>query len=209
MALKRTLILSVALVSSPALAQSAWEGAVEVDDSVEVQLDAAPPPSSPPMAVPPAAPARPAPATGATGSGQWVRTAQYGWVWMPYGDQYTSVPPDGVGDPYEYVYYPAYGWTWVVAPWIWGWGPWPYFGAWGPNHFGWWGHGWWRRPGHWRPGPGWFRGGFVRPPGAHGFGGRVGMVGPTHAGMAGFARGGTGARFGGGHSGGSRGGGHR
>jgi hypothetical protein len=83
-------------------------------------------------------------------SGQWVYTQQYGWVWMPYGDDYSYVPPGGEGEPYEYVYYPDYGWTWIVAPWIWGFGPWPYFGVFGPAHFGWYGHGWWRSPWRWR-----------------------------------------------------------
>jgi hypothetical protein len=38
-------------------------------------------------------------------AGQWVYTQQYGWVWMPYGDAYSYVPPDGQGQPYEYVVY--------------------------------------------------------------------------------------------------------
>ncbi len=86
--------------------------------------------------------------------GQWVYTQQYGWIWMPYGDAYSYVPPDA-GEPYEYVYYPSYGWTWVVAPWIWGYGPWPYFGAFGPAHFAWYGFGYWRTPWRWhyRPAP--------------------------------------------------------
>jgi hypothetical protein len=28
----------------------------------------------------------------AQGDGQWVYTQQYGWVWMPYGSQYTYEP---------------------------------------------------------------------------------------------------------------------
>jgi hypothetical protein len=93
-------------------------------------------------------------------SGEWVWTQQYGWVWMPYADGYTYVPPDGAGEPSMYVYYPAYGWTWVVAPWIWGWGPWPRFGGFGPAHFAWYGHGWWRTPGRWRGTTAPFHGGF-------------------------------------------------
>jgi hypothetical protein len=80
--------------------------------------------------------------------GQWVYTSQYGWVWMPYGDAYTYVPPDGAGEPSMYVYYAGYGWTWIAAPWVWGYGPWPWFGAAGPYGFGWYGYGWWRQP--WR-----------------------------------------------------------
>lgn len=84
--------------------------------------------------------------------GQWVYTQQYGWVWMPYGQQYTYAPDQNV-DPYAYVYYPTYGWTWVMAPWIWGWGVLPYWGYWGPSHFWWYNHWWggggygsWRNP---------------------------------------------------------------
>jgi hypothetical protein len=85
---------------------------------------------------------------------------------MPYGDAYSYVPPEGEGQPYEYVYYPSHGWTWVVAPWIWGFGPWPYFGVYGPAHFGWYGHGWRRSPWRWRFRPAApFHGGFA----SHGF----------------------------------------
>jgi len=109
------------------------------------------PPAQPPaaQAQPPAQPSEPEAAQEDQGPpGQWVYTSQYGWVWMPYGDAYTSVPPDGWGEPYEYAYVPVYGWEWVVAPWIWGWGPWPFFGGVGPIYFGWYGHGWWRHPDH-------------------------------------------------------------
>jgi hypothetical protein len=76
----------------------------------------------------------------AASDGQWVYTEQYGWVWMPYGDKFTHVPPDG-GVPNMYVYYPEAGWCWVIAPWLWGWGPRPYFGMLGPGFYGWWGVG--------------------------------------------------------------------
>ncbi len=85
--------------------------------------------------------------------GQWIYTQQYGWVWMPYADDYTYVPPDGYGEPYAYVYYPVYGWTWIAAPWVWGFGPWPYFGVHGPVFFAWYRHGWWRSPWHWHFAP--------------------------------------------------------
>lgn len=110
----------------------------------------APPP--PPMAPPPqtappgaaAAPGQQAPAQGPAaprpaGTGQWVFTDQYGWVWMPYGDRYTYLPPDGA-TPSMYVYYPEAGWCWVVAPWLWGLGPRPYFVA-GPRFYLWFGVG--------------------------------------------------------------------
>jgi hypothetical protein len=121
---------------------------------------AEPPPAAAPAEEPPAAPpsppaqeqARPTPAAPAQ-NGQWMYTQQYGWVWAPYGDAYSYVPPSGEGEPYEYVYAPASGWTWVVAPWVWGFGPWPYF-AYGPAHFGWYVHGWWRSPWRWHYHPG-------------------------------------------------------
>jgi hypothetical protein len=116
-------------------------------------------PSQPPPAPPAQMPAPPQPAPQATSgssvpAGQWVYTDQYGWIWMPYGDSYTYAPSDGYGQPYMYVYYPAMGWTWVVAPWVWGSGPWPYFGAYGPGYFAWYQWGWWRYPHFWHFAPG-------------------------------------------------------
>ena len=67
-----------------------------------------------PQAPPVQAPPQPA------ATGQWVYTAQYGWIWMPYGVQYTYESADGGAYPYEYVYYRTYGWTWLAAPWVWG-----------------------------------------------------------------------------------------
>ena len=68
---------------------------------------------------------------------------------MAYADSYTYVPPSGTGEPLVYVYYPTYGWNWVVAPWVWGIGPWPRFGPRGPAAFAWYRHGWWRTPARW------------------------------------------------------------
>ncbi len=103
----------------------------------------------PPVAVP--AP----PGMAGLPDGQWVQTQEYGWVWMPYSDAYTYVPPEGAGEPLEYVYYPSNGWVWVAAPWVWGVGPMPVFGRRGPRHFAWYQHGWWREPRRWsyRPAP--------------------------------------------------------
>jgi hypothetical protein len=132
--------------------------------SEDVRPWAAPATTPPPLAsdeTPPMPPTNlPAPppqaASGQTEapSGQWVNTQQYGTVWMPYGDAYSYVPPNGEGQPYEYVYGASNGWTWVIAPWIWGIGPWPLFGVVGPSHFGWYGQGWWRTPERWHFGPG-------------------------------------------------------
>lgn len=99
----------------------------------------------PPPALRPDPPASvPAPREKSDAGGQWVHTEQYGWVWMPYGNGFTHVPPEG-GTPSMYVYYPESGWCWVVAPWLWGWGPRPYFGIYGPRYYAWWGVG----LGHW------------------------------------------------------------
>ncbi|MEP6655276.1 MAG: hypothetical protein ABJA82_18065, partial [Myxococcales bacterium] len=106
------------------------------------------PPAQEPMQAPPPPPAQPPPppveavqpqqqaqvvapvpapeASQQMMAGHWVYTAQYGWVWMPYGTQYTyEGAASNTTEPYSYVYYPAYGWTWVVAPWVWGWGAYP------------------------------------------------------------------------------------
>jgi len=116
-------------------------------------------------------------ASGSTCSGtciesQWVYTSQYGWVWMPYGQQYVDEGAYGAASPYQYVYCVGAGWSWIAAPWLWGWGPYPYFGVWGPLHFGWYrglyrsGYGWGRYRGG-APRGGYFAGGYVRGGGAY------------------------------------------
>jgi hypothetical protein len=136
-------LLVAPTVARPADEAGAWAQAAEP----------APPPARPfspaPTELPPAPPAEDpappeyqaqAPAPSAAPAGQWVYTEQYGWVWMPYGSAYTYLPPDG-NAPDMYLYYPAVGWCWVVAPWVWGFGPMPYFGVYGTARFGWYGHG--------------------------------------------------------------------
>jgi len=76
-------------------------------------------------------------------SGQWVFTQQYGWLWMPYDQAYTHVEDDAAL-AYEYVYYPTYGWSWVVAPWVLGFGISPYWGVMGVGPFAWYAHPWFR-----------------------------------------------------------------
>ena len=184
----------------------------EDDDTAQDQQDATPddtapvqPPTAQPRVQPPAPPPAPprvqqappeqqvqaAPAPAQAG-GQWVYSQQYGWIWMPYGNQYIYAP-EGVAAPSAYVYAPAYGWTWLAAPWVWGVGPRLYFSV-GPRHFWWWGHPRFVRHG--------FVGGF-RP----GF--RGGFRGPVHGGFRGGFRGGFGPVRG--HVGGRVGGhfGHR
>ena len=69
--------------------------------------------------------------------GQWVYTAQYSWVYMPYGDQYVSDGTATDSNPYEYAYCPGQGWTWLSAPWVIGWGPYPYYGTLGAGNYAW------------------------------------------------------------------------
>jgi len=172
------LIALISALSLPALAQEGAEGGApaptepapsEAPPPPEVQP--APPPDAPQQGQPPpAVAAPPAPA-----AGQWVWTGQYGWVWMPYGQQYTYVPADTQIYPYQYIYYPVYGWRWMVAPWVYGWGPQPYWGAWGCRYFGWYSRPWFRVGGYW----GW--GGY------HGWGNYHGWVGPRSWGGRGWA----------------------
>lgn len=105
----------------------------EMPPSAPLAQPAQPPPTSQPAPVQTAQPSR---------NGQWVHTQQYGWIWIPYGDQYVYTPQDTSGSAYpaEYVYYPSYGWTWVAAPWVWNWGPSVYFSIGRPWYFGWWHH---------------------------------------------------------------------
>ena len=107
---------------------------------------AAPPPNvapspapAPPTPVTQAAPVEPPPPS----SGQWIYTSQYGWIWTPYGREYTSVSADG-GVAYEYAYYPGGGWRWIYSPWVLGWGPSPYWGRLGPRHYVWYSRPWFR-----------------------------------------------------------------
>jgi hypothetical protein len=114
-----------------------------------------PPPVNPPPLQAQAAPPAQPPQAAAPG-GQWVYTPQYGWLWMPYGNQYVYSPEGTAVYPSEYVYRPAYGWVWLSAPWVWGWGPRIHFSV-GPRYFGWYHRGFVRH-GVFR-GPG-FRSGF-------------------------------------------------
>jgi hypothetical protein len=122
-----------------------------------------------------------APAPTPMPEGQWVFTTQYGWVFMPYAQDYTYVP--AAGYPFMYVYYPRYGWRWLNAPWVYGVGPHPYWGARGYGYFAWHAHPWFARRGAgYRAGPAaGYRGGAsyraapgasYRAPAAHGGGGR-------------------------------------
>lgn len=77
---------------------------------------------------------RPVVASPVVTGGQWVFTSQYGWVYMPYGEQYVYTHRTS---PYAYVYYPTLGWRWLAAPWVIGSGPYPHFGTHGPFAYAW------------------------------------------------------------------------
>jgi hypothetical protein len=138
----------------------------------QAQAAPPPPPSQPP---PPAAdgaatgePPPPAQWVYSYPEGQWVYTADYGWIWVPVG----AMAAEMEGVPYTYLYTPAYGWTWYVSPW-----------GWGPYHYGL----WVRSP--WHP-LGW-RGGWVAHPGVGiYFRGRAGFGGRGGGGRGGGGRGG-------------------
>jgi hypothetical protein len=109
-----TLVVCGTLVSLPAMAYPQDdEGAYSVEPAPGATPEAAPPselPPAPPSETPPAHQAQEQ-APSSVPPGQWVHTQQYGWIWMPYSDGYTYYPPGGYGEPYAYVFYPAYGWS--------------------------------------------------------------------------------------------------
>jgi hypothetical protein len=143
------LIAAATTVGSAALAQPMTQ---------DPRMAGAPPASMPPPPPPPQVEAyeyAPAPVAVAAQApaGQWVYTNQYGWVWMPYGADYTYVA--GANAAYSYAYYPRFGWRWIAAPWVLGVGPTPNWGRPGPVHFAWYGrpafHGYASRPVYGRP----------------------------------------------------------
>ena len=131
--------------------------------------------------------------------GEWVYTSQYGWIWAPYAQTYTHVIPES-NLAYSYVYYPSFGWRWVVAPWVLGFGVAPRWGVYGPARFAWHVRPWFRVGVPYRPfvGPGWVRPGF-----GGGYRGGWGGGGYRGGGGGGWHGGGGGGR------GGFGGGGHR
>jgi hypothetical protein len=138
MSVVKHVVLAAAMLQAPAvMAQQ-----VSVDITAQAPAVAAPvAPPPPPMAVPaPARVAAPVVVAPAAPEGQWVYTRQYAWVYMPYAQSYTYVPP--AGHPQMFVFYPNYGWRWVVAPWIFGGGPAPYWGPHGYGRFAWYARPW-------------------------------------------------------------------
>jgi hypothetical protein len=101
------------------------------------------PPEAKASAPPGTVPAPPADSAELPSDGQWVYTSQYGWVYMPYAENYTYVPANGY--PFEFVYGPGWGWRWVSAPWVFSIGPAPYWGPRGSAYFAWHAHPWFGR----------------------------------------------------------------
>ena len=122
-------------------------------DQTETEEMAPPPPAAAPRNLPPPPPASVPPAVSAPAAqplppppprqGEWTYTAQYGWVWMPYGRNYVYVD-DGTGYASMFVFYPHYGWRWVASPWVLGLGPVPRWGPRGPVRFVWYTRPWFR-----------------------------------------------------------------
>ncbi len=146
---------------------AAWSAHVSAGTSTQVENQARPSspqpevmPPAPPAALPSAVNAQLhvpviAPAPGAASAapmplGQWVFTQEYGWLWLAYDQKYAQVVENTArrfgysSVAYEYAYYPAFGWRWVVAPWILRFGVVPYWGALGPARFAWYAHPWFR-----------------------------------------------------------------
>ena len=167
--MKTTSLFLAASLTLGSFAQVANARSNDDDDEGEEAEQAYQPQGAPPAQVPSAIPQAPPPPTD-TGyeeseqaqeqaepvapapppqgqSGQWVSTAQYGWIYVPYSSAYTYAPDYGTS--YSYVYYPSYGdWRWVSAPWIWGIGVRPYF-CYGPRYYSWY------RPTYWNSGYRW------------------------------------------------------
>lgn len=98
-------------------------------------------PTPPEASTPPdTAPAPSIDTTETPNDGQWVYTSQYGWVFMPYAQNYTYVPANGY--PFMFVYGSGWGWRWLSAPWVFGIGPAPYWGPRGYSYFAWHAHPW-------------------------------------------------------------------
>ena len=136
-----------ALIASVAHAQAEVRVTVAAP---AIPAPAAPPPAATVVVAPPGVAVAPPVAVVAapvTPSGQWVYTRQYGWLYMPYAQNYTYVPP--AGPPSMFVYYPARGWRWVRAPWVVGVGPVPYWGPHGYVSFAWYARPWFARPARW------------------------------------------------------------
>jgi hypothetical protein len=136
-------VCAVALSAAPALADEETPTVVYTAESPPVQ----PPPPAAPQAAP-MAPMSPQVVVvqepPAAAAGEWVYTAESGYIWVPAGT--TTQVIEGV--PSAYFYTPAYGWTWYASPWgagafaygPWVAQPWPYgVRAWsrGPSGWGW------------------------------------------------------------------------
>ena len=91
-------------------------GQVNGQAQAQIAQPQSPPPSQTPTPPPQQLPPPPQQQTVPTeaqspppATGQWVYTAQYGWIWLPYGSEYTNEPTTAGTYPYEYAYDPGYG----------------------------------------------------------------------------------------------------
>jgi hypothetical protein len=189
----RTIRHALLLALLPALAVAQTPGTMPPPSESAPPENLPPPPSEtppPPSAEPPPPPqasappqqmappppqAAPAPQPAGAPPGQWVWTTQYGWLFIPYARNYTYVSGDPQVYPEQFVYYPVYGWRWVISPWVYGYGPQPRWGPGGVTLFVWYARPWFRVGGYW----GW---------GAwHGWGPYRGWIGPRRWGAGGWA----------------------
>ena len=172
--ISRAVALSLSLSMLPVVALATDDDPQPVQPTEAAPTWVPPPPVQDDWTTEAQAPVQQAPAPQAAPAGQWVYTSQYGWVWMPYGNSYTYLPTNG-GTPNMYVYYPAVGWSWVVAPWVWGWGAMPWFGYAGWGGYPWYGYGygtWYGYAGHYAH-AGWYGGSYYH-------GGHWNHVGPGY-----------------------------
>src|SRR5438270_3152849 len=94
--MKTFVLLFSFVLAPPALAQTEPPPPPPDDVQPTAPPPASQPPPPPPSAPPTAQPIEPPQVTANTAPahssvpGEWVYTAQYGWVWMPYDRQYTS-----------------------------------------------------------------------------------------------------------------------
>ncbi len=118
--------LAVLLLPRPAVGQ-----ARKATAGPPVEANVPPPPARDPPPPPAKLPAPPHAGVGwlprrpTTTAGEWVYTTVLGWIWAPRASAYADQPPQG--QPHAFVYLPAGGWQWIVAPWVWGnWWPHPH-----------------------------------------------------------------------------------
>jgi hypothetical protein len=146
------ILLPTALTAAPSFAQTQSGGRESPPPPIMLETEVnpviAPPdsvvPHAPATSAAPASAAVPSPTTSVAvaATGQWVYTAELGYLWVP---SHTVTQPVG-HVPYAFLYTPEVGWAWYASPWGSGAftnGPWvgrPWalgFHAWIPGPEGW------------------------------------------------------------------------